>query len=690
MKNRRLVSLLTAVCMVISCAGCGGNNSRKTAQNSVQSQEGQTQSGQEQNGQTENGTEVNSSNQGNPAGALPITLEKGVGDGKYKESPLVHAMVEKGELPPIEERLPKEPYVLEVDEIGNYGGTYVGAAFGPSSGQVDTEGLRFQSLLTIEKDLKTFKPNLIQSYDIGDDSKVFTLHLREGMKWSNGDPFTTDDFMFWYNDVLLDTDINSAIDAAFMSNGKVMKYNQTDPYTLEIVFEEPNPAFEITMARYATGINRNFFAPKEYLSQYHKKYNPDAESLAKSEGYESWILCFKAHLDNSQAQTDANAPDVYPWVLNRIDKNGNKFYSRNPYYHVVDQEGNQLPYIDEQEAMIVQNKDVRALKLISGEIHAAGENPLPVSDYTMLKENEQNGNYTVYLFENTRGSDCAFTFNITDTNENLRNIFTNVKFRQAMSIALDRNKINETLYYGKGTVRQATASADTSFMKDEFENANIEYDVDKANQLLDECGYQWNSAHTVRVMPNGEEFNIVLETIEEFAPVAEIACEYWNAVGVKVTLKQVERSYYLTRGVNNERDMQAFTLDSVGEFNLRGAAFSRLRPGNAYDDLEFMRLYKDWWDSNGTKGEQPPEEIDLLYKDCLKFGTLSNTDPEYAKLGESILQRISDQCWMIGISVSPRLVIISNRLGNTPTEGTFANDYNFWKPYRGDSWFFKN
>lgn len=613
----------------------------------------------------------------------------GVGDGPYKESPLVHELVESGELPAIEERLPEEPAVVEVDEIGIYGGTYVGAAFGPSTGQVDTEGLRFQSILTIEKDLKTFKPNLIQSYEINDEYTEFTLHLRKGMKWSNGDPFTTEDWMFWYNDILMNTDINSSVDAVYCSNGTPMTYEAPDEYTLVIKFTEPNPAFEITMARYSTNIIRTFFAPKAYLSKWHKSYNEDADALAKEEGYESWILCFKAHLDNSQAQTDCEAPDVYPWVLDRIDSNGNKFFARNPYYHVVDQEGNQLPYIDEQEALIVQDKDVRALKLISGEIHAAGENPLPVSDYTMLKENEANGDYAVYLFENTRGSDCAFTFNITDQDPNLREIFSNVKFRQAMSYALDRNTINETLYYGKGTVRQATASADCSFMKDEFENAFIEYDVDKANALLDECGYEWNSAHTVRLMPNGEEFNLVLETIEEFIPMSEMACEYWTAVGIKVTLKQVERSYYLERGIANERDMQAFTMDSVGEFNLSGAAFSRLRPGNAYDDLEFMRAYKDWWDSDGAQGEQPPEEIDQLRNDCLRFGTMSSSDEEYASLGESILQRVSDQCWFIGVTVSPRLVIISNRLGNTPTEGTFANDYNFWKPYRGDTWYFK-
>ncbi|MDE6882109.1 MAG: ABC transporter substrate-binding protein [Lachnospiraceae bacterium] len=682
MKHKKLMALLLATCMVMGTVGCGGGSSAPAAPPAA---DGGTDSAAADNTQAESGS-ADASGATSTGGDL---VRGGVGDGQYKESPLIHELVEKGELPPIEERLPKEPAVVEVDEIGVYGGTYVGAAFGPTSGQVDTECLRYQSILTIEKDLKTFKPNLIQSFDVNEDSTEFTIHLREGMKWSNGDPFTTADWMFWLEDILLNTDVNAAVDAAFCSNGIPMAYEPVDDYTLVIRFEESNPAFEITMARFSTGLIRNFFAPKEYLQKWHITYNPDADKLAKEEGYESWILCFKDHLDNSQSQKDCEAPDLYPWVLDRIDTNGNKFFARNPYYHVVDQEGNQLPYIDEQEAMIVQDKDVRNLKLISGEIHAAGENPLPVSDYTMLKENEAAGDYQVFLFENTRGSDCAFTFNITDQNPDLREVFTNVKFRQAMSHALDRNTINETLYYGKGSVRQTTASADTSFMKDEFENAFIEYDVDKANALLDECGYEWNAAHTVRIMPNGEEFNIILETIEEFVPVAEMACEYWTAVGVKVTLKQEERSYYLERGKNNERDMQAFTLDSVGEFNLRSVAFSRLRPGNAYDDLEFMRAYKDYWDSNGSKGEQPPEDIQQLYEDCLKFGTLTNTDPEYAPLGESILQRISDQCWFIGVSVSPRLVIISNRLGNTPTEGTFANDYNFWKPFRGDTWYFK-
>ena len=663
-KSKRWLSAFLAACLMLGAVGCGGPTAPVSSGGGTAS----TASG---------------------SGGGEDLVRGGVGDGKYKESPKVHELVEKGELPPIEERLPEEPAVVEVDEIGVYGGTYVGAAFGPTTGQVDTEGLRTQTLLTVEKDLTTFTPNLIKDYEINDDFTEYTIYLRKGMKWSNGDPITTEDWMFWYEDVLMNKDITPSVDLSYCVNGEPMVYEKVDDYTLKIKFPQSNPSFEVIMAKNSVGIIRSFFAPKEYLSKWHIKYNEDAEKLAKEEGYDSWVLCFQAHIDNSQSRMDTEAPDVTPWVLDRIDENGNRFFARNPYYHVVDQEGNQLPYIDEQEALIVQDKDVRNLKLISGEIHAAGENPFPVSDYTMLKENEEKGDYKLYLFENTRGSDCAFTFNLTIEDENLREIFNNVKFRQAMSYALDRKTMNETLYYGKGDIRQATAAFNTSFMKEEFENAYIEYDVDKANALLDECGYEWNSSHTVRLMPNGQEFNIVLETIEEFAPTAEMACEYWNAVGIKVTLNQEERSYYLERGQNNQRQMQAFTMDSVGELLLRSSSFSRLRPGNAFDDLELMPLYKDWWDSNGEDGEQPPEDIDTLRNDCLRFGTMSAEDPEYAELGESILQRISDNCWFIGTAVSPRMVLISNRLGNTPTEGTFANDYGFWRPYRGDTWYFK-
>lgn len=673
MRTKRLISIILGLCMLmVLFTACG------TKKTETQTDDATTSTVETDDANSEDTTDATDEQRG------------GVGDGKYKESPEMAKLVESGEIPPIEERLPKEPAVVTADEIGIYGGTYKGAAFGPTVGQVDTEALRFQSLLTIEKDLETFKPNILKDYKISEDSKIYTLYLREGMRWSNGDPLTSADFMFWYEDVLMNEEITPAVPADWKTNNTVMKMEKVNDYEVTITFADSNPAFEIIMARYSVGLTRCFVAPMEYLKQWHIKYNDKANDKAKEEGFESWALCFGAHIDNSQSQSDINAPDVFPWVLTEIDKTGNKTFTRNPYYFVVDQEGNQLPYIDKQVAVIVQNAEVRTMKLINGELHAAGENPLPVSDYTLYKKNEEKGNYKVYLFENTRGADCAFTFNITHKDPVMREIFNNLKFREAMSLSINRQQINDTLYFGKGTVGQATSSTNVSFYETWMSEYMAEYNVDKANQLLDECGYKWNDAKTVRLMPNGKEFNVVLETIEEFAPVSEMVVEYWNAVGVKTQLKQQERTYYLERGKTGDRDVQVFTLDSVAEFNLRSTGFSRLRPGNAFDDLEFMSAYKDWFTSDGASGEEPPKEIIDIHDDCLRFSTLKPTDPEYAELGKSILERLSKQVWMIGVSVSPRIIIISNQLENTPTEGTFANDYNFWKPYRGDTWYFKN
>jgi len=664
---KRVISLLLICAMLLAFTSCGSSGSNHTNNTSS--------------------TVKTSDNAQSQQSGEPVANS----GGKYNEAPQLAALVKEGKLPPVDERLPEEPAVVEVKEMGKYGGVYKGAAFGPKSGQADTESLRYQALLTIEADLQTFKPNIIKDYTVSDDFTTYTIYLRKGMKWSDGEPLTADDFLFWYEDVLLNKDIQTYItnQAEYQSGGEFLKMEKIDDYTVKMTFSQGNPSFEIVMARSNNGLVRQMFAPKHYLSKWHIKYNDKANDLAKEEGFENWFQCFQYHADNSQSAMDTEAPDITPWVLTKIDEQGNKYFDRNPYYYVVDQYGNQLPYIDQQVAVIVKDAEVRTMKLISGELHAAGENPLPVSDYTLYKENEQKGDYTVYLFGNTRGADCTFTFNINHKDPVLNQIFNEVKFREAMSLALNREEINNTLYYGKATVRQALPPDTTSFYEDWMGSYMTEYDPDKANALLDELGYVWNQDHTVRLMPNGKPFNIVLETIEEFVPVCEMAVEYWDKIGIKVTLKQQERTYYLERGKTGERDMQAWTMDGVQEFNLRSSAFGRLRPGNAFDDMEFQVEHKKWFNSNGAEGIEPPEEIKDLYNKCIKFSTLKPGSDEYMALGKEILTTVVKNLWFIGVTVSPRVIIISNRLGNTPTEGVFAYDYNFWKPYRGDTWYFK-
>ena len=609
-------------------------------------------------------------------------------EGKtYGEAPSLKAEVEAGNLPPVEERLPLEPYVSKAEEIGIYGGVYRAGGFGPTHGQVDTEGLRMVALMRIMPDTATTEPFIIKGYDVNDDFTEYVLYLREGMKWSDGAPFTADDFVFWYEDIATQEDLYSVLTTGItnVNMWKTAQISKRDDYTVVVTFNESAPSFITKMQRAAA--NDAMWAPKHYLSQYHIKYNEKADELAKAEGYESWQLCFSAHMDRGQTSKDYG-PDITPWVLYNIDADGNKYFKRNPYYFVVDAEGNQLPYIDEQMSVIVADAQTRTLKLINGELDAAGENPLPVSDYTLYKENETKGNYTVYLFDNSRGGDSGFTFTQTIEDPTLRSLFTNVTFREAMSLAIDRDLINETLYFGLATVRQAVPPANTSFYEDWMGEYMTAYDPEGACERLESLGCVKGS-DGIYLMPDGRPFSIILESTEEFNAVGEMVAEMWTAIGVKTTYKQQERSYARERYTTNERQAQVFTFDGVAEPTLYGDHFNKMRPAFGRDEIGQAPLWDKWFSSQGAEGEEPPADIVELYNKIEKFCTLPMGSDEYMKLGNEILTYMTKNLYFIGCTVAPRVIILNNDLGNVPTEGIFAYDYNFWYPFNCDAWYFK-
>ncbi len=621
---------------------------------------------------------------------LVLSLTAALAEGTaptYHEAPSLAEEVAKGNLPPVEERLPKEPYVSKANDIGVYGGIYRAGGFGPTHGQVDTEGLRMVALMRILPDTATTEPFIIKGYDVNEDFTEYVLHLREGMKWSDGAPFTADDFVFWYEDIATQNEVYSVLSTAItnVNMWQTAKISKADDYTVVVTFNESAPSFITKMQRAAA--NDAMWAPKHYLSQYHIKYNDKAGELAKSEGYDSWQQCFSAHMDRGQTSKDYG-PDITPWILYNIDADGNKYFKRNAYYFVVDREGNQLPYIDEEMSVIVADAQTRTLKLINGELDAAGENPLPVSDYTLYKSNEEKGNYTVYLFDNSRGGDCGFTFTQTIADPTLRALFNNVTFREAMSLAIDRDAVNETLYFGLATIRQAVPPANTSFYEDWMGEYMTEYNPEEACKRLESLGCVKGS-DGVYLMPDGRPFNLIVESTEEFNAIGEMVAEMWTAIGVRTTYKQQERSFARERFNTNERIAQVFTFDGVAEPTLYGDHFNKMRPAFGRDEIGQAPLWDKWFTSNGAEGEEPPAEIVDLYNKIEKFCTLPMGSEEYEKLGNEILTYMTKQLYFIGISVAPRVIILNNNLGNVPTEGIFAYDYNFWYPFNCDAWYFK-
>lgn len=595
-------------------------------------------------------------------------------------------LVQQGQLPSVEQRLPEEPRVIQpLNEIGKYGGELHGAHFGPQTGQLDTEALRMQSLLFIEPDLQTLTPNILKAYEASEDFKTWTLALRQGMKWSDGEPFTADDFMFWYEDIFLNTELTPSPQIVYTSGGEPMKMTRVDEVTLRVEFAQPNPNFDLTMSK--SHWNDRMYAPKHYLQQWHIKYNPEANDLAKSENFESWVLAFQNHDDHSQAQQDTKLPDITPWVLSRIDDLGNKYFERNPYYWAVDTEGNQLPYIDRQAGILVKDAQTRTLKFISQELDAAGENPLPVKDYTLYQENAQRGNYSVYLFENTRGNDVGISFNQTAKDPVLKQLFQDVRFRQALSLAINRQQVNDILYFGKATIRNATIPQSVSFYEEWMGNHFTEFDTAKAGALLDELGLTLDAATNVRTHPDGQPLELTLECWEEFCPHAEMIAEMWTAVGVKTAMNQIERTLWIERNQANEQQVAAHPFDSVAEPNLRAANCGRIRPLSTTDS--YAPLWRTWYTSDGAQGEEPSKENQEIMALCDRFATAIPGSDEYRQIGKDLATLYTNQLYSLGTTLAPRVIILSNRLGNATTEGTFAADYMFWVPYRGDQWYIK-
>ena len=374
-------------------------------------------------------------------------------------------------------------------------------------------------------------PDLAAGYDLAPDGKSMTLSLRPGAKWSDGHPFTADDIVFMFEDMHWNDEVSS-----WNLYGRVNRIRKIDDYTVQFEMDNPYPVLPVVMVTWPGGEIATY-APKHYLKKWHIKYNDDAESLAKEEGFDSWWEAFNSH-QIFYPTTDTDQPTTMPWKFEEQTTTV-KYFKRNPYFYQVDPAGNQLPYIDDVVVTAV-NKEVYQAKIMSGESDIAAA-LTSMENYSLYKENEQSGGYRVIAVPGVNASEAAFSINQNYPDPALREIFNDVRFRRALSTALDREEINETVYSGLGTPRQATTLANASFYKPEWGEAHpyLAHDPDKANELLDDMGLTARDADGFRLVPGGDTLVLLLEYPESFPDptMFELMKEYWEDVGLKILVK---------------------------------------------------------------------------------------------------------------------------------------------------------
>ncbi len=606
----------------------------------------------------------------------------------FGEAPMLADLVKAGQLPPVEQRIPDEPMVVAPqDRIGKYGGTLRGAATGPTTGGHDLHTARFQPLLRLSPEMKIV-PNIAKGFELANDNKDLTVYLRKGMKWSDGQPFTAEDIMFWLEDRIMNDELNPVKPKPWRPGGKLVEIDRIDDYTVRFRFAVPYPPITGRLA--VSGSEP--FDPKHYLQQWHIKYNPKANELAVKEGHENWWQAFNFHRETNQQQQDPDLPLLSTWVLQSIDSYGNKHFERNPYFYMIDTAGNQLPYIDKQTRVLVESREVVNLKAVGGEFDYVGLH-MSLDNYTVYKEGEAQGDYHIMLFDNVWGNEYIFAFNYNSKDPVKNEIFNDLRFRQAVSLAINRQEISDTLYYGKAVPWQATTPPNTSFFEPWMGTHYAEYDPDKANQLLDEMGLQWDGNEQWRLRPDGKPLTVLLEYVDGEGPkgkVSEFLKEYWAELGINLSIKMVQRNFYQERGKANERDMGVWHYGQTTEFAAYINPVKLSPPWSGYGNPLSGSEWWNWYNTGGEQGEKPPAEVIRLLDVVFEWQTKAPGTPEYLALGKEMLTINLENLYVLGtVGQAPKPILIKNKLENTPQDGMFGWDYRFFFPFMAEQWYYE-
>ena len=601
----------------------------------------------------------------------PMKTASELGIARFSQSPILDG---KG-LPPVAERLPADPVVATpLAENGVYGGT---------AHITFTEWLTFPNVeppLRISADMRTFLPNLAERWEVSEDGRRITLWLRPGIKWSDGVPLTSDDFLFVFNDLFLNKEYAPVTDRNVVG-GRAVK---VDDLTFYYQFEQPHPLFVNLLAQYG-----NFLvAPKHYYDNFHPAYVP-RETLRErisAAGLNSWME-YIGETRRGRIEQSAEAPtlDAHRMVSRtpRLIR-----YERNPYYFKIDPQGRQLPYIDAVESQDVSNKELLTAMTSTGQLDFSSYE-MRTQDIPLLKLGERTGAIKVHVWKRLHSSDVVIQPNFNYADERLRRLYWDVRFRRALSVAINRDEMNQIIYFGRGTPRQVTAHPTSVFHQPEFATAYAQYDPERARAWLDDIGLRDVDGDGLREYPDGSQLAITLEFIDWETPKAitlELVAAYWRDVGIDLRLKVVDSNLQSARAQAGEMQMTAWHADRVTDI-LLPLQPDWWVPRRAGWDMAMWNLWARWYQTGGELGEEPPPIMRQLQRWAEEMRT--TMDPaRRLELGRKILATHAENVWNFGtVGLAPHPVVVSSRLHGVPADGVWGWDIRWTMASQPSTWF---
>ena len=606
------------------------------------------------------------------------------------ESPMLAELVASGELPPLEQRLPTPPRTMTSTRAhyspGKYGGELV-LLMGKSKDVRLMVVYGYARLVGYNLDYELV-PDVVESFDVEEDRR-FTFHLRKGHRWSDGHPFSAESFRYYWEDIANNEDLAKfGPPAALLVDGEPPVFEVLDDTTVRYTWKKPNPFF---LPALAGARPEAIFAPSHYLKQFHGRYTDIAvlEELAEKEGRRNWA---SVHISRFRPYKNINPelPTLQPWVNTTRPPSQRFVFVRNPFFHRVDENGLQLPYIDRVVLNIADGKLIPA-KTGAGESDLQARH-LSFSDYTFLKKSEKRTGRKVLLWDTTLGSHIALYPNLNVEDPVWRKLVRDVRFRRALSLAINRNEINQVIYYGFAREGNDTVFPDCPLFKLEYLKAWTEFDLKKANALLDEIGLTERDGDGLRLLPDGRPLEIIVETAGESTEqvdVLELIGSTWRKTGIKLFSKPLQREVFRNRIYSGE------TLISVWGGLENGLPTANMSPSDLAPTRQDQYQWPKWgqfYETGGKVGEPPslPAAQSLMELNA-QWLTASSTE-ERKKIWQLMLEIRADEAFTIGIVAGvPQPVVVNKKLRNVPKKGIYN-----WNPgahfgiYHPDTFWFES
>lgn len=601
----------------------------------------------------------------------------------YAEAPELAEAVAKGDLPPVADRLPLEPIVIKPEEaIGKYGGPMQMAITGQNEARNEVGSYFTIEPLTIHSPQGEIIPNVATSWEWSDDYKTLQLHLREGIKWSDGVPFTADDIMFWWEDIVLNTDLTPTPHTLLTRGGQLAELTKIDDYTIQFVFAEPYALFTTYLGSWGFPRTDPTNNPKHYLSQFHTKYGDAAEieKLMKEASFDTWVDFFK----QKNSVDNPDRPTISAWIPQELPPQPVQVHKRNPYYWKVDSAGNQLPYISEIRHTRTADPEATLLKIIAGDLDFAGAGSTNLS---LLADNKEAGDYRFAYADWMPNAFCNIMFNYNSPDPVKNALYNDVRFRRALSVAINRDEIIKLIYKGGVFASQvAPLRGEPYHGESELFQSYTQFDPDLANQLLDEIGLTARDGEGFRLGADGNELLLIIYATTawpaETAEVMEIVKGHWAEVGIKAIVTPEAGQLWGTRHNAGEHD-----LSSRGAHFGGGPVHPTLNANTfALSGWQWAPEWAKWLDTQGAEGVEPPDDVKRLRE--IREQILG--EPDEAKRNElmqEVFQIQMDNLWSIGIVVDDpkfgQLRVVKNRLRNVVTWSISGE----WYPMAPAQWF---